>query len=53
MTIILMVFALVFLALEAFKITPPRIVFGWLGMALWALAMVIGAASTLSIFQHH
>jgi len=40
---ILMVFAFVLLLLAAFNIpSPPRLNLGWLGMACWALAIVLG-----------
>jgi len=43
LTLILMVFSFVLLLLAAFNIpSPPRLNLGWLGMALWALAVVLG-----------
>ncbi len=45
LTLILMVFAFVLLLLAAFNIpSPPRLNLGWLGMALWALAIILGDA---------
>ena len=39
---ILMVFAFVLLALAAFwNPSPPRVSLGWLGMAFWALAVLL------------
>lgn len=42
---LLMCFAFVFLALAAFK-TPehPRLAFGWAGLTLWALVILLGTA---------
>ncbi len=43
LTLILMVFSFVCLVLAAFNVpTPPRINLGWLGMAFWSLAVVLG-----------
>ncbi len=43
LTLILMVFSFVCLTLAAFNVpTPPRINLGWLGMAFWCLAVVLG-----------
>jgi hypothetical protein len=40
---ILMVFAFVLLVLAAFNVPcPPRLSLGWLGLAFWALAILIG-----------
>lgn len=39
-SIILMVFAFVFLAVAACNINPPRVSLGWLGMAFWALSII-------------
>lgn len=41
-TLILMVFAFVCLVLAAFGVSAPRIQIGWLGLAFWALAIVVG-----------
>lgn len=41
-TLSLMIVAFVLLLLEALKIPNSRISFGWLGLALWALALVLG-----------
>jgi len=39
---ILMVFAFVCLCLAAFGVpNPPRVNLGWLGMAFWALAIIV------------
>jgi len=43
LTIILMVFAFVLLVLAAFNVGHPRVSLGWLGMALWALSILIGS----------
>jgi hypothetical protein len=41
---ILMVFSFVCLILAAFNVpTPPRVNLGWLGMAFWALAVILGS----------
>ena len=39
---ILMVFAFVLLVLAAFNLNLPKVNLGWLGMALWALAILLG-----------
>ena len=45
LTLVLMVFAFVLLLLAAFNVpSPPRLNLGWLGMALWALAVVLSDA---------
>jgi len=42
LNLILMVFAFVLLMLAAFNIpTPPRLSLGWLGLALWCLAVIL------------
>lgn len=46
LTVILMVFAFVCLLLAAFNIpTPPRVNLGWLGMAFWALSIILAGRS--------
>ena len=41
--LILMVFAFVCLALAAFNVpNPPRVALGWLGLAFWSLAIILG-----------
>lgn len=41
---ILMVFAFVLLMLAAFNVpAPPRLNLGWLGMAFWCLALLLGS----------
>lgn len=48
LTTILMVFAFVLLLLAAFNVpVPPRINLGWLGLACWALAILLGALPPL------
>lgn len=43
LTLILMVFSFVCLTLAALNVpTPPRINLGWLGMAFWALTVLLG-----------
>ena len=42
---ILMVFAFVFFCLAAANVNHPRINLGWLGLAFWVLAILIGGAS--------
>jgi hypothetical protein len=43
LTLILMVFAFVCLVLASLNVpTPPRINLGWLGMAFWALSILLG-----------
>jgi hypothetical protein len=39
--VIIMIFALVCLFLQAFGVTTSRVSLGWLGMALWLLAVVL------------
>jgi hypothetical protein len=40
---IIQLFALVFLFMQAFAVRPsPRVVWGWLGLALWLLSLMIG-----------
>lgn len=39
MTLILLVFALVFLCIAAAQVSLPRFHFGWAGLALWVLAV--------------
>ena len=39
-TLSLMIVAFVLLLLEAIKIGNSRVSFGWLGLSLWALALV-------------
>jgi hypothetical protein len=39
--VLLMAAVVILLLLEAFKVAVPRISFGWLGLALWALYVVI------------
>lgn len=39
--IILLVFAFVLLALAAFNVGHPRVSLGWLGMAFWALSILL------------
>lgn len=40
--IILMVFSFVLLMVAAANISHPRINLGWLGMAFWALSIILG-----------
>lgn len=43
LTTLLLVLALVLLGLAAVKCPePPRVSFGWLGMAIWMLTAVLG-----------
>lgn len=39
--LILLVLAFVLLLLAAFNVNPPRVSLGWLGLALWLLAVGI------------
>ena len=44
LSIILMVFAFVLIVLAAFNVpAPPRLSLGWLGMAFWALSILLGS----------
>lgn len=48
LSLFLMVLALVLLVLAAVKCPePPRVSFGWAGMALWLLTAIIGGALKL------
>lgn len=47
LSLILMVFAFVCLTLAALNVGHPRITLGWLGMAFWALADLLGAAGPM------
>lgn len=42
LSLILMVFAFVLLVLAAAGVNHPRVNLGWLGMALWALTLLLG-----------
>ena len=41
LTLSLMVVAFVLLLVEALKIGNSRVSFGWLGLALWALSLIL------------
>ena len=41
LTLSLMVVAFVLLLIEALKIGNERVSFGWLGLALWALSIIL------------
>jgi len=41
-SLILLVFAFVCLALAAFDVAAPRVNLGWAGMAFWCLSILIG-----------
>jgi hypothetical protein len=43
---IIMVLACVLLFIAAFGGTFPRVNVGWLGLAIWALAIVLGGAAS-------
>ncbi|MGA9668399.1 MAG: hypothetical protein WBQ94_04280 [Terracidiphilus sp.] len=53
LVMILMVLAVVLLFLAAAGVNHPRYQFGWLGMALWALVVLIGAVSGSGVTFHH
>jgi hypothetical protein len=40
--LILMILGLFCLILAAFNISAPRVSVGWLGLALWLLAVIVG-----------
>jgi hypothetical protein len=42
---ILLVFSLVFFVVAAAGVSHPRIIFGWLGLAFWVLAILFGGVS--------
>lgn len=44
LTTILMVFAFVLLLVQAFNPPVPRVSLGWIGLACWALAVILGGA---------
>ena len=44
LNLILLVLAFVLLLLASFNVQPPRIQLGWLGLAFWVLAVLIGGA---------
>ena len=44
---ILLVFAFLCLLLAAVNVGPPRVQFGWLGLAFWVFAELLGAAGPL------
>jgi hypothetical protein len=49
---ILMVFAFVLLVLAGFNVpAPPRLSLGWLGMACWALAVIVGGLGGFRLFR--
>jgi hypothetical protein len=48
LTLILMVFAFVcFVVASLAPPVPPRPVWGWLGLAFWVLAIILGGGRTL------
>lgn len=38
---LLLFVAFIFLALAAFNVSHPRVNFGWLGLALWMLTLIL------------
>lgn len=38
---LLLVVAVILLALEAFGVNAPRVSLGWLGLAFWALSLLV------------
>lgn len=44
---ILLVLALVLVALEAFRVSTPYVSLGWLGLAVWILAQLLGNSGVL------
>lgn len=47
MLLLLLVLAVVLVALEAFRVTTPWVSLGWLGLAIWLLAQVLGQVGAL------
>lgn len=45
--VILLVFAFVLLVLASANVSHPRLSFGWLGLALWVLSLLLGGAGPL------